>query len=230
MAKVQFGNGIVGIQGKVGGLVFQRSVGGPIVRIATAPVQVQPHSLQVSKGKFASIANAWTAALTQQQRLAWEAYAKNNGTTISSSKQPLTLGRMLFTRLNRAIIDAEGLPILDPPLYEPPFVINNPNIYADSTDNVIALIFDGDPILPPYVLSIRMTQPYLAANVYKSNSCTFIQNESPAVSPIDCSDAWRKVHGAWNLIPGCVIYGEPYIVNKGTGQISPPIKIKGIVL
>lgn len=229
MAKVVFGGGITSITGKIGGWIFQNSIGGPTVRAGTMPVISNSTTQTTSRGKFASIANAWTADLTDAQRTAWAAFAVSNGTTTSVSTKPRVLGRMLFNRLNRAIIDAGGTPVLDPPTYQPLPGLINPVLLVDSIAGTIQLQFDNDPITFPFVLSIRATQPYLSSNIYKSNACNFVQNFQPATSPVDFTAEWTKLFGAWQLIPGCVIYSEPYIVHQQTGSVSPPIKISGVV-
>jgi len=226
--------------GKLGGSVFQRTRGGYILRNNPVPTSPTAETVNISKAKFASIANAWAVDLTNAQRVNWEAYARTNNTygygiVTSKSKtgptfaQQVRGGRLIFNSINRAIIDAGGTPILDPPPPGTEQQLRNPRLVISQVAQTLLLYFDNDTIDVPYVLSIRATQPYIPANMYASNNATFIGNFQPAVSPVDITALWTKAHGAWGIVMGTVIYSRPYIVHQGTGAISAPILLTSIV-
>lgn len=227
MARVIFGGGVTSITGKLGGSVFQVGNGGHIIRNKGVPILSPNESVNISKAKFASIANAWTADTTITQRINWQTYGINHGIVGQGKHPSANSGRLAFNRVNRAIIDAGGEPILDPPIYIDVPQLLNPYLDVELSGPSIQLYFDNASILPPMVLSIRATQPYLPSNIFAANSCTFVGNFSPAYSPVDFTTEWFKAHGAWNLQPGVVIYCEPYIVESLSGFISAPIKISG---
>ena len=72
MAKIIFGEGIDSITGKIGGTVFQRSLGGYQIRNRSTPRNPQLTTQQVPRSLFGQLAATWRT-LTHDQQLTFNA-------------------------------------------------------------------------------------------------------------------------------------------------------------
>jgi len=70
MAKVIYGGGVAGIQGKVGGSVHSRTRGGPAMRNKAKPNNPATPAQMAQRAQLSRLSQAWRA-LTEEQRTAW---------------------------------------------------------------------------------------------------------------------------------------------------------------
>ncbi len=77
MALIQLGGGILDARGSIGGQVFSRNRSGNYIRARITPVNPRSPRQNVIRAVIQTLANAWSAVLTQAQRDAWEVYAAN---------------------------------------------------------------------------------------------------------------------------------------------------------
>ena len=75
MALVQYGGGVLGVRGSVGGQVHSRNRFGNYIRARTTPVNPQSSRQNKIRACIQSLAQYWSSTLTQLQRDAWEVYA-----------------------------------------------------------------------------------------------------------------------------------------------------------
>lgn len=77
MALVQFGGGVTGMRGSIGGTVFSRNAGGNYARARTVPVNPNSPLQAEIRAALQTLVEYWQNSLTQAERDAWNLYAAN---------------------------------------------------------------------------------------------------------------------------------------------------------
>ena len=75
MALIQLGGGILDARGSIGGQVFSKNRFGNYIRARITPVNPKSSRQNTIRASIQSLAQRWSAVLTQLQRDAWEVYA-----------------------------------------------------------------------------------------------------------------------------------------------------------
>jgi len=115
MAKVLFGDGIVGLSGSTGASVYARNRYGYYRRNKVIPINPDTAAQQAVKSILSAFAQQWRT-LTQSERDEWEGAVDNFIGTGAFGNSNRYSGNVLFTRLN-SVLAAVGLsPITTPPL------------------------------------------------------------------------------------------------------------------
>jgi len=88
------------IAGSVGGNVFSRGKGGPIIRNRRKPVNPRSALQNTRRARAAYLATYWSKTLTDQQRTDWRAYAAGTAWTNKLGDSIEITGNAAFVRLN----------------------------------------------------------------------------------------------------------------------------------
>jgi len=75
MAKVTFGGGVSNMQGSIGGNTFTRTKAGPAIRNKVKPNNPASAAQMRQREAFTRISKSWKT-LTEEERLAWDSFAK----------------------------------------------------------------------------------------------------------------------------------------------------------
>ena len=99
MAKVIYGGGVAGIQGKVGGSVHSRTRGGPSMRNKAKPNNPATPAQMAQRAQLSRLSQAWRQ-LTQEQREAWTNEAEGTVRKGVCGNIINLTGHQLFVRVN----------------------------------------------------------------------------------------------------------------------------------
>lgn len=99
MAKVQFGGGISGMSGKLGGNVFARNKGGAYSRNWVKPTNPSTPAQQNQRNTLALKSAAWRL-LTDEQRDSWKSWADDNPVLDRLGASIVLSGAQAYTKIN----------------------------------------------------------------------------------------------------------------------------------
>ena len=99
MAKVQFGGGISGMSGKLGGNVFARNKGGAYSRNWVKPTNPATPAQQNQRNTLALKSAAWRL-LTDEQRDSWKSWADDNPVLDRLGASIVLSGAQAYTKIN----------------------------------------------------------------------------------------------------------------------------------
>jgi len=99
MAKVQFGGGISGMSGKLGGNVFARNKGGAYTRNWVRPTNPSTVAQQNQRNLLALKSAAWRN-LTDSQRDSWKTWAADNPVLDRLGASIVLSGAQAYTKIN----------------------------------------------------------------------------------------------------------------------------------
>lgn len=99
MAKVIYGGGVAGIQGKVGGSVHSRTRGGPSMRNKAKPNNPATPAQMAQRAQLARLSQGWRQ-LTEEQRTAWNKEAETTVRKGVCGNIINLTGHQLFVRTN----------------------------------------------------------------------------------------------------------------------------------
>ena len=99
MAKVQFGGGIAGMSGKLGGNVFARNKGGAYTRNWVKPTNPATVAQQNQRNLLALKSAAWRA-LTDSERDSWKSWAADNPVLDRLGASIVLSGAQAYTKIN----------------------------------------------------------------------------------------------------------------------------------
>ncbi len=115
MAIIQTSGLISSIRGKVGGAVFQLSRSGNIMRSLTIPVNRRTQLQLKSRNNTFNILQSWTA-LTDVQRVVWNAYVQYNPILQKNGLKLYISGQQAFIKFNSYRLEYD-LPLLITPIF-----------------------------------------------------------------------------------------------------------------
>ena len=99
MAKVAFGGGISNIQGSIAGNTFTRTRGGPAARNKVKPNNPASKAQLAQRARLSRLSGAWRT-LTEDQRVAWAAEAKETKRKGVCGNNIELTGHQLFVKVN----------------------------------------------------------------------------------------------------------------------------------
>lgn len=146
MAKILFGNVVGDARGSVGAITYSRNTAGAYTRQRVSPVQPRtPRQLQV-RAAFSSATQGWNA-LTDEQRLAWAAFAESHPVLDVFNNPVILSGIAFYTRVTINLTTA-GLALLtDPPGNFNALDVGTISINPDSAGQTMTFSYeDQDPV------------------------------------------------------------------------------------
>jgi hypothetical protein len=223
MARVQYGSIITDIKGSIGGLTFQSSGNGKIVR--QRPYQrKQPNAAQSTyNNEFLGVTSYWRL-LSGANKDAWAVFAADNNFTDRWGSVKTLTGYQWFhlCNNNRALM---GLNYLQSPV-TPMATLAVPSYDAYFNSNEVAIEFDPAFDHTDYKLFIFTTRPRFSPVVSDRSKYRLTTIVNPDTSDvIDVTTDWENVH---NLslsdisanVKCCVVFAI-MSVNRSAGYPSP---------
>lgn len=103
------------VSGSVGGLTFAHNRGGLYTRARSIPVNPNTALQQTVRSLMAQLSQAWSVALTDAQRLGWDAYAATTPVINRLGDQTFLTGQNMYVRGNLPRMQGTLLRIDDAP-------------------------------------------------------------------------------------------------------------------
>lgn len=132
------------VSGSVGGLTYANNAGGLYARSRSIPVDPSTALQAVVRGRFASLAQAWSTMLTAAQRASWNVWAANNPVT-NSFGDPLVLsGQQMYVRCNSILLQDTTLSRVDAaPTVAGLAMLTTPSLAASVGANALNFTYDN---------------------------------------------------------------------------------------
>lgn len=194
MALIKLGQIAADIRGSIGGTTFARNRAGAFARNRTKPINPSSGIQNAARARFGSVSFAW-AALTSDQRQAWQAVAATT-TRLNRLGEPyVPTGRQMFMEVNsNALLVGDALLSAAPDDFSAPEPPHDPAVVLTMTAGSITVftaeVGGVDPVLvyataalPPTKNNVRL--------LYR-----FLGYLTPAIGIIDLEAAYIAAYGA----------------------------------
>lgn len=230
MALVTFGTNITQASGSAGGSVYSRNRGGAYIRARVAPLNPKSVAQQTVRNNFGSLAQNWSTALGDSDRMAWTLFAQAYPQVNTLGASIILSGLAMFMKLNQVLAQIGATFAVDPPtdLSVPP--IAAPIGYGVNSTVPSAIISTEDQVATDgssyYVFA---TGPLSAGRKPQTNDYRFIAALPPvaAASQVDISSYLEDLYGAMqsgkvygvlvsavNITTGATTVGLPFVTTS----------------
>lgn len=146
MAKVKYGPVVADARNSIDGAVYSRNQYGAYVRIKVSPTQPRTEHQLAVRGNMSEISKAWSYTLTDEERAAWETWARNNPITDVFGNSQVLSGIAAFNRVN-GILLAIGRPLITtPPAEFQATPLQTCTITMDSATQAVNITFTPSPL------------------------------------------------------------------------------------
>jgi hypothetical protein len=146
MAKVKYGPVVADARNSIDGVVYSRNQYGAYTRIKVSPTQPRTeYQLQV-RGNMSEISKAWAYTLTDEERAAWETWARNNPVTDVFGNSQVLSGIAAFNRVNGVLLAIGKSIITTPPAEFKATPLATCSISMTSTDQKVSITFTPSPL------------------------------------------------------------------------------------
>lgn len=225
MALIKWGMMVVDGRGKLGGHVLTKSRNGASVRTKVTPTNPQTSYQQANRSIFGQLSSNWTS-LTEAQRQAWNSAVKEFEKTNIFGDLKAPAGRDLYISLNRNILQAGGTEILIPPTKQgiKPNAIKD--LSFDQANSVIDIELQTELDANEMAL-VYFTAPMSPGRYNFSGAYRFFNAEVAAGIKVEFLD-YKERFG--ELVPGKALGLQVVICNKVTGEKSPPMHERKLIL
>lgn len=225
MALIKWGMMVVDGRGKLGGHVLTKSRNGASVRTKVTPTNPQTSYQQANRAIFGQLSSSWTG-LTEAQRQAWNGAVKEFEKTNIFGDLKAPAGRDLYISLNRNILQAGGTEIAIPPTKEgiKPNAIIDLSFDAVNDEILIELSLapEANEVAMVYFTAPMSPGRYNFSGAYRSFQ--FFQTE-------EISIPFATYEGRFgSLQAGKALGLKVVIINKVTGEVSPPMHERKLIL
>lgn len=220
MAKVEYGNIIVDMKGKVSGNVYARNKGGAYSRVRVKPTNPKSVAQQAIRSSLTQFAQAWRE-LAEVERTSWlqgaSAFARKN----NLGKTHILSGNALFVSLNRNLSDVAQAPLVVCPTPQSVTPIAVESVVASEGGNTVTLTLTGavDAGTAVKVFATEALSAGINSAGSKLRQIGYIAPSSAAI--VNLTTDYNAKFGTVGAEGSKIFYRlEP--VNIATGQLGSP--------
>lgn len=222
VAKFLPGSIMSDIRGAVGSQVYSRNTFGPLIRTRTAPDPTVTARRGIVQAIWLTVAGRWNTALSNNQRTAWDVWARE----AASSKSPLTPkalnGRSAFMRLNQRLGLYAAAYLDNPPLHQQVEQLTALGLTADADAEILSLTFAPSPLPANHAMVIFATAALNTGRMFSGDQQLFLLYLVPAAtSPQNIYLEWDERSGP--LPPAQKIFVRANLLNTTNGAYSIPL-------
>lgn len=242
MVQLRFGTGMVTeARGSIDGITYSNGLGGAYARTKVSPMNPQTPAQAAVRAVMAETSQAWASTLTEDQRIAWNEWAKINKVTNSLGEQVTMNGLAAFVQLNSRVLILQTVAnpystmILNPPADNTvPALVNITNVILGvdvAAPFVPTLRFRTAPNTPTIanMVIIARTSGALRPGATSTKQPVVFMGAAdrvtPALDPYEF-ELWQHrpdVAATINL-PGQLVAIQAQILNRTNGAITPPVR------
>lgn len=220
-AKVQYGEMIADMRGKINGTVHSRNRAGAYMRNKVTPVNPQTTYQSAVRNRLTGNAQAWRGLL-QAQRNAWNAAVSNWQRTNIFGQLRTPSGIALYNRLNNNLANISIATIADPPMPESIQALESLAVAADDSANTVTLTY-SPAIDANTSMIVEATEPLSAGISFAKNSFRQIAVLVTAdVSPFALAPAYAAKFGS-TPVTGTKIFVRATMINQTSGGAGIPL-------
>lgn len=211
------------LSGRADGNVYNRN---HTIRGFAMPSNPQTAAQTIQRGNFGSLSGQWNSVLTNDERLAWNAFEINTFDRLGHS---VTIsGKTAFLLLNRNLFNAGEAVMTSPPTPASPLALTSLSLTATVTGPVFRLTFT--PNVPTNTAWLVFATKTFSAGTYKPNPSKFkLITVLPAstTSPQDLNAEYTAVFGA--LVVDGAVFTRVVPILTTTGFAAPGLTARAIV-
>ena len=193
MAKIRTGAVVGQISGSIAGTTFSRNRGGTYIRNRSIPSLATSDAAMNAKNRLALVSQRFQA-LTQAQRDAWTAFARQNTVTDVLGEQISLSGHGMHNRINARLEQAGDALLDDPPTLPPPDGLEDLSLEADIGDGDFQITFapDADENQRVWVWTAVVSSAGVnyVQNLLKLTTVSDADADSPLDIESDTADRW----------------------------------------
>jgi hypothetical protein len=210
-----------GKSGKVGGSVFSNGRYGPVERVYTIPVQ--PNSIyQLNERSKQNIIGSLWNTLNSGQRGVWDRTAIVFGFKTNSKSGNLT-GYLLFTQVNRKLLDVGAETIKDcPQHFFQAHIFNTFSVAINATEGEEDIICNFNPGIPADNRLILCATPILKSDAQKPEKHLRVigVKDTEFISGMSIKDIYIARFHEMPEAGSCLHFTAQFVETK-TGQVGP---------
>lgn len=225
MAKLRLGVIAGQASGSLGSTVFSHNRGGPYARLRAVPVKVTSAWALDTKAYLSEQSQQW-AALTQDQREAWNNWADNNPITDKLGDKRLMTGHQAFIKLTTRQRRSGSATLTDPPTGARPAAVSEFSIAGDATAGTVTATYSNLPAnMKPW---LYMCQVDSQGIVYVENLLRLCSiGAADEASPWDVTDDFTARFGT--IIADNVIHAALFVYDSDTGLLSARLTDSAVI-
>lgn len=227
MAKYLPGPAIGMISGSIGSTTFSRNRYGVYIRTRAKPTQPQSeHQLNI-RAHLANISQQW-AALDEDERLAWNAWATTNPRTDRLGQSQVLQGNAAFVAVNHRLAQI-GVAALDvPPMAAPPAALATLSFTSDIGGDGVEIVFTATPTGANVGLMIWAAVTDSPGIAYVANLLKLVNITAAAyASETEITDLIEARFG--QLQVGQVLTLQVATMDRTTGLCSQPLVYREVL-
>lgn len=227
-ARVQYGEMIADMRGKINGSVHSRNRSGAYMRNKVTPVNPQTTYQTTVRNRLTGRAQAWRG-LTQPQRDAWNSAVSNFKKTNIFGQIRTPSGINLYNRINMNLLNISEAVVATPPLPESVQALTTLSVAADDSANTVILSFT--PVIDANSkMIVEATEPLSAGiDFVKSEFRQIDVLDNADTSPVDLSTAYVAKFGS-TPPAGAKIFVRCTMVDISSGINGIPLKASTITV
>ena len=228
MAVIKLGGMLAAARGKLGGLVFSRNGGGDIIRRYVKPVNPGSVAQLEIRNRLTGLIQAWRA-LTDAQRLAWNA-VKNNFTSKNKVGDTIFLsGQQLFTKFNSNLLAAGEAIVTTPPINSNEAAITLTELVAAAADFTLSIDVAAVPVTSAVIVRATDGLSPGISNAGRSKFKQIAANPTFAVNDWDGQSAYEAIFGLLSGKTGQKVFVELVTIDIASGQVVGTSQISDII-
>lgn len=227
-AKVQYGEMIADMRGKINGSVHSRNRAGAYMRNKVTPVNPQTVYQTAVRNRLTGRAQAWRG-ISQIARDAWNAAVSNFQKTNIFGQLRTPSGINLYNRLNMNLLNIGEAVILEPPLPSSVESLSSVSVVADDSANSVTVTF-APPITAASKIILEATEPLSPGISFaKSQFRQIAVLDSTNTSPYVASANYTAKFGA-TPVEGSKIFIRLTVVDVASGIAGIPLSASTITV
>jgi hypothetical protein len=225
-ARVQYGEMIADMRGKINGTVHSRNRAGAYMRNKVTPVNPQTSYQSAVRNRLTGRAQAWRG-LTQAQRDAWNAAVSNFKKTNIFGQLRTPSGINLYNRINMNLLNIGASVITDPPLPSAVQALTTLSVAASEGGGTINLTFTP-ALAADSLMVVEATEPLSAGVSFAKNQFRQIDILNTAdLSPAGIETPYIAKFGSVP-VEGTKIFVRATIIQDLTGLNGIPLVASAI--
>ena len=222
MARILFTAVVADMRGKLAGSVFSKNRSGSYVRTKVTPVNPQTVYQLEARNRVTQLSQGWRA-LTDAQRVAWNAAVSSfQGTNIFGNTVSPS-GLNLYVKLNSNLLEAAIAVITEPPLPQEVAAIESMVAAATAAIPDFSIAFLPKPVPADHSMVVRVTPQFSPGITFMKNKLrNLVVLAAATASPYNALALYNARFGA--LVAGQKIGVEVMLINTVSGQKSSPFR------
>ncbi len=220
--KVIYGNAVQDARGKNNGNVYSKNRFGAYIRTKVTPVNRRTSYQSAVRASFAVFAKAWASTLTDNERLAWIAFAAGNAfSNIFGEKRFLT-GMNAYIQINAALANIGVAALTVPPTDTSTGAVGALTLVATvAAGGTLTLATNESGVAVGTSLNVYASPAISPGINFIKSQLRYIGNFASAGTPYNLKTDWIAKYGSFPTVAGKKIFVATQLITA-SGVLSTP--------